>query len=52
MYVLIYMDDTIITGDSVTKIDAFIHWLHIESISLFFLGIEVVQLNGGRLHLN
>ncbi|KAK5776854.1 hypothetical protein PVK06_044819 [Gossypium arboreum] len=57
LYVLVYVDDIIITGSSSTTIDWFVRLLH-EEFSLkdmgdlhFFLGIEVTRSSTGSLHL-
>ncbi|KAA3469721.1 hypothetical protein EPI10_015482 [Gossypium australe] len=57
LYMLIYMDDIIITGNSNTEIDAFVNRVHTE-FSLkdigflhYFLGIEVTQHKNSGLHL-
>lgn len=57
MYVLVYVDDIIITGDSSSEIDTFVHRLHSE-FSLkdlgplnYFFGIEVHRSSAGELHL-
>ncbi|KAG8476579.1 hypothetical protein CXB51_033494 [Gossypium anomalum] len=57
MYVLVYVDDIIIIGDSSSEIDTFVHRLHSE-FSLkylgplhYFLGIEVHRSSVGELHL-
>ncbi|KAG8493268.1 hypothetical protein CXB51_010719 [Gossypium anomalum] len=57
LYVLVYVDDIIITGSSSTIIDWFVRLLH-EKFSLkdmgdlhFFLGIEVTRSSTGSVHL-
>ncbi|KAG8492139.1 hypothetical protein CXB51_015694 [Gossypium anomalum] len=57
LYVLVYVDDIIITGSSSTIIDWFVRLLH-EKFSLkdmgdlhFFLGIEVTRSSTGSVHM-
>ncbi|KAG8491159.1 hypothetical protein CXB51_014323 [Gossypium anomalum] len=57
VYVLVYVDDIIITGSSANEISCFVQQLHKE-FSLkdmgdvhYFLGIEVNRLSNGSLHL-
>lgn len=57
MFVLVYVDDIIVTGSVSSKIDDFVATLNIE-FSLkdmgdlhYFLGVEVTHLYTGSLHL-
>ncbi|KAG8481655.1 hypothetical protein CXB51_026498 [Gossypium anomalum] len=57
IYVLVYMDDIVITGSSVDKINCFVQMLH-NQFALkdmgelhYFLRIEVSQSSSGSLHL-
>lgn len=57
MFVLVYVDDIIITGEVAADIDVFVQQLH-TVFSLkdmgtlhYFLGIEATQTNSGTLHL-
>ncbi|KAA3470191.1 Retrovirus-related Pol polyprotein from transposon TNT 1-94 [Gossypium australe] len=58
MYVLVYVDDIIIIGNSNIEIDGFVSRLIIEfslkdmKLLHYFLGIEVVHFNSGGLHLS
>lgn len=57
IYVLVYMDDIVITGSSVDEINCFVQMLH-NQFALknmgelhYFLGIEVSQSSSGSIHL-
>ncbi|KAA3483137.1 putative LRR receptor-like serine/threonine-protein kinase [Gossypium australe] len=57
MYVLVYVDDIIIIGDSLVEIDTFVHRLHTE-FSLkdmksdhYFLDVEVTRSSTGDLYI-
>ncbi|KAK5824973.1 hypothetical protein PVK06_019772 [Gossypium arboreum] len=57
IYVLVYVDDIVITGSSVDEINCFVHMLH-NQFALkdmgklhYFLGIKVSQSSSGSIHL-
>ncbi|KAG8499323.1 hypothetical protein CXB51_005887 [Gossypium anomalum] len=57
IYVLVYVDDIVITGSSVDEINCFVQMLH-NQFALkdmgelhYFLGIEVSQSSSGSIHL-
>lgn len=58
LYVLVYVDDIVITGNSSDEITCFVQKLHSEFALKdmgelhYFLGIEVSRSSSGSLHLS